>query len=81
MKLPIMVDVKSSNIESIGFGPGLFVRFKGGGLYHYPDAPQTVYDHLAMVEGIGQSVGRAFQTHVRGTYKHVQVHDAKSHSG
>jgi hypothetical protein len=71
MKMPAMVPVKSSNLQSVGFGNhGLFVRFSGGAVYRYPDAPKAVFDKLVQAE----SPGRAFQAEVRGKYAHQQ-HD------
>ncbi len=73
-----MIPVKSSNIQSLGWSDqtGLAVRFSGGSLYTYRDAPKKIFDDMLQAE----SVGAAFRDHVRGKYKHVQ-HDAKPHSG
>lgn len=49
-----MIPVKSSNIEAVGHSnAGLFVRFKGGGLYSYPDAPKSVFDEIVQAESPG----------------------------
>ncbi len=78
MKLPAMVDVKSSNIKSLGYdNRGLFVRFIGGGAYHYPDAPRSVFDELMGAE----SVGKTFRAKVGPKYKHRLLDDAQPHSG
>lgn len=70
MKMPAMVPVKSSNIQSVGHSNhGLFVRFAGGALYRYPDAPKHVFDELVQAD----SVGRAFQAKVRGKFTHMAV--------
>ncbi len=54
MKLPSMVEVKSSNIKAVGHSnDGLFVRFVGGGLYQYPDAPKAVFDEIVQAESPG----------------------------
>lgn len=72
MKPPKLTPVESSNIDSMGHSKdGLFVRFKGGGLYRYPECPKTVYD-----EGLkAESVGVWFREKVRGHYEHKK-HDA-----
>jgi hypothetical protein len=79
VKLPAMVSVKSSNIQSLGWSAqaGLVVRFAGGGVYSYREAPKRVYDELVQSD----SVGRAFQTHVRGKFAHTQHDDAEPHAG
>lgn len=66
MKKPALTAVASSNIAAIGFADngGLFVRFKGGQLYSYPDAPKKVHDDMLKSE----SVGSFFFREVRGRY-------------
>lgn len=56
MKLPAMVEVKSSNIQKVGYSDrdGLFVRFVDGGLYSYPDAPKSVFDEIVTAESPGK---------------------------
>ena len=77
MKLPAMVDVKSSNIQRLGYdNRGLFVQFTGGGIYHYPEAPREVFNDLVGAE----SVGKTFGAKVRGVFPHKQVHDAEPHN-
>lgn len=73
MKMPTMIPVKSSNVQEVGHSDaaGLFVRFNGGGLFQYPDAPKHVFDEIVQSD----SPGRAFQQHVRGKYIHKK-HDA-----
>ena len=72
MKIPTLTPVKSSNIEAVGHGPGgLFVRFKGGGVYSYPDAKADLHkDFLA-----AESPGSFFRSNVMGKLRHVK-HDA-----
>lgn len=72
MKPPKLVPVESSNLQSVGFENGLWVRFKGGGLYHYPEVPREVFDKM----GEGDSAGRWFTFNIRGKFKHVAVDDA-----
>ena len=77
MKLPAMVDVKSSNIQSLGYdNRGLFVRFIGGVAYHYPEAPKILFDELVQSE----SVGKEFSAKVRGKFTHRRLEDAQSHN-
>lgn len=74
-KLPDMRNVKSTNVEAIGWhGGDLFVRFKGGKTYHYADVPQSLY-HSGIV---AESPGKWFREHVRGNFESKQ-HDAQSH--
>jgi hypothetical protein len=70
MKPPKLTPVESSNIDSLGYnGDGLFVRFKSGGLYRYPECPRSVYE-----EGLkAPSVGQWFRSAVMGTFKHTMV--------
>lgn len=73
-----MVPVKSSNLQSVGYGAhGLFVRFAGGVAYHYPDAPKSVFDELVGAE----SPGAVFRDRVRGKYTHKKLDDAQPHAG
>lgn len=69
MKTPTMKAVQSSNLQSIGYGSGLFVRFHGGGLYRYPEVPKEAYERGLEAE----SVGRWFASEVRGVYKHEKL--------
>lgn len=72
MKVPKLTPVKSSNIQSVGHNDhGLFVRFAGGGLYQYLDAPKSLYDEMVAAE----SAGKFFRANVAGKFKHRQ-HDA-----
>ncbi len=50
----------------------LAVRFGPGGVYHYKDVPQSVYDELRAAK----SIGSAFSSLVRGQYDHEIVLDA-----
>lgn len=73
MKHPTLTPVKSSNIQSVGHSnDGLFVRFQGGSLYCYPEAPREVYDEMLKAE----SAGKFFTANVRGKYAHLPVDNA-----
>lgn len=77
MKLPAMVDVKSSNIAKLGHDSrGLFVQFVGGGIYHYPEAPREIFNDLVGAD----SVGKAFGAKVKGVFVHRQVRDVEPHN-
>jgi KTSC domain len=71
IKHPDLTEVKSSNIQSMGHeGETLWIRFKGGGLYSYPNVPYDVYQ-----EGMAsESKGSWFRDKVRGVYGH-RKHD------
>ncbi len=72
MKVPTLTPVQSSNIQAVGYSnQGLFVRFIGGGTYHYPDAPKSVFDEMVKSD----SVGRYFAHKIRGTFRHRPVDD------
>lgn len=70
--MPTMVPVKSSNLQAVGYNnAGLWVRFSGGALYQYPEAPKKVFDEIVQSE----SPGSAFRQTVHGKYTHRR-HDA-----
>lgn len=70
MKLPTMKKVESSNIDSVGHGEGgLFVRFKGGGVYRYPHADASVYREMLDAD----SVGSFFASSIRGKFQHKKM--------
>lgn len=77
MKIPDLTAVESRNLQAIGFSNhGLFVQFKGGAVYRYPDAKKAVFD-----SGLeAQSKGKWFREHVRDKLKHLPVDaEPKSH--
>ena len=62
-----MVQVESSNIESVGMsGDDLIVKFKTGATYSYKDVPIRVFIELTTAE----SVGRYFNREVKGKYEY-----------
>jgi len=70
VKVPSLTPVDSSNLQAIGFSAaGLFVRFKGGGLYRYPEVPRVVFDRGMDAE----SKGKWFRAEISGHYKYVTV--------
>lgn len=74
MKMPKMVPVRSSNIQSLGHdGKNLVVRFNGGTLYRYAGVPTDVYQAGLEVAEEGGSVGSWFSGAIRGRYNHVQI--------
>lgn len=76
VKLPTLTPVKSSNIEAVGHGAhGLFVQFKGGGIYQYLDAPASLHKEMLAAE----SVGSFFRSRVKGRYPHVRHDHVKPH--
>lgn len=68
-KVPEMMPVKSSNLQSLGYGSGMFVRFHGGSMYRYPDVPKELYEQGLKAE----SVGKWFSTEIRGQYRHEKL--------
>lgn len=71
MKVPHLTEVQSSNIHSMGHdGHTLWVRFKSGALYSYPDVPaETYHDGLQ-----AESIGSWFRDNIRGKHEH-RKHD------
>lgn len=49
----------------------LALRFGAGGVYHYKDVPQSVYDKFVAAK----SLGAAFGSLIRGQYAHEIVLD------
>jgi hypothetical protein len=57
---------RSSNIEAFGHENGvLSVRFKGGGIYDYPDFPADLYSKWVDHIDAGNSAGSWFHKHVK----------------
>lgn len=66
----VLVPVESSNVEALGHNThGLFVRFKGGGIYLYHGVPESVF-HAALAAG---SVGSFVHERVKGHYRHEKL--------
>jgi hypothetical protein len=67
--MPVMNQVESSNIHSVGYDDEtqtLHVRFKSGNkTYVYEDVPKSEYDNMLDAE----SVGRHFHNNIKGQYK------------
>ncbi len=67
-----LTPVESSHIDAIGHHRGdLIIRFSGGKRYAYKDVPKDVHDDMLKAE----SVGRFFQSKIKGIYPHVPVDD------
>lgn len=68
-----MHDVDSTQLAKIGWAKdkGLVVIFQGGNhVYHYPKAPQSVFEDLLASD----SVGSTFNRLVKGKFPHTK-HD------
>lgn len=62
--IPVMTEVKSSNIEKIGHdseGKNLYIFFKGSGLYRYGNVTLAEFELLKKSE----SIGKAFHSTIR----------------
>lgn len=62
-----MTSVSSSNIAALGYDAAsqtLAVQFQNGDTWHYEPVPQETYDSVRSAE----SVGRAFNSEIRGSY-------------
>jgi hypothetical protein len=65
-----MIQVSSSNIESIGYeDETLQVNFLNGTTYQYFDVPSHIFDGLQEAD----SVGKYLAEHVKGTYRYSKV--------
>lgn len=70
MKPPKQTKVESSNLDGIAHDKsGLWVWFKSGGLYRYPEAPKEVYDRFVKAE----SAGSFFRSEVMGKFRHDKI--------
>lgn len=61
--------VESSNIDSIYYEKGLYVKFKTSGLYFYKDVSQELYLDLMNAE----SKGKFFNTHIKPKFGFEKV--------
>lgn len=70
VKIPTMIDVESSNLQSIGHSnDGLFVQFKGGSTYRYPGCPAEVFH-----DGLqSESPGTWHRESVKNKYAHEKL--------
>ena len=61
-----MVPISSSNLAAVGWSEdtGLVVEFKSGAVYHYPDAPRSIFGAIQTA----QSPGSYFARFVKGVY-------------
>lgn len=67
IKLPAMLDVRSSSIAQIGYdGEALFVRFMRGSVYRYPGVKPAEFADLRKAESMG---------------KHLQVNILRNYMG
>lgn len=67
-----MIEVESSNIESIGYDAAtkdLCVKFKGNTTYVYDGVPLTIYQNL-MSAG---SKGKFFAEHIKKSFTYRKV--------
>ena len=68
--------VTSSNITSIAYDAEhkwLGVEFCSGSIYNYFDVPKSVYDLLMETNRKNGSVGKVFNSNVKGIYEFVKV--------
>lgn len=66
------VNVKSSNIKSIGHDPAtntMHVEFNNGGVYEYDDVPPE--KHAALVNA--HSIGAHFAQHIKGQHAYRKI--------
>ena len=71
-ELPPMVDVESSNINTLGYKPQeqqLFVEFNNGDTWRYDGVDPSVFNDLILAD----SVGSKFHETIKGKYEGTQV--------
>ena len=64
--------LQSSNLREVGYEPNshvLEILFADGGLYHYFDVPESMYEALLAAT----SAGRFFHQKIRDAYRCVRV--------
>lgn len=67
------VAVRSTEISIVGYDHTkqlLEVTFKNGGLYHYYDVPQAIYEQLIQAD----SIGLYFANQVKTVFQYKKVH-------
>lgn len=76
-----MIPVDSSNLLAIGYNAKnqvLRARFKGGGLYEYPEVPPEIFEVARRTIQAGGSLGKWFAQYVKnGGFKFRKVEEAK----
>ena len=66
-----LTPVSSSNIAAVGYdkeSQTLGIEFRSGGTYEYFDVPESVYESFIQ----SASLGKFFQTELRGRYRYVR---------
>jgi len=64
--------VNSTNINSIGYDSVnqiLEIEFQSGGIYQYPNVPESVYNKLMLAE----SKARYFHMNIKDTYSYRRI--------
>ena len=67
-----MIEVTSSNIESVGYDNDeqtLFVKFKSGTTYSYSEVLVEIYDEMLQAD----SKGKYFYANIRNVYSFEKV--------
>lgn len=64
MSIPIMNQVSSSNIESVGYDEAeetVYVKFLNGNMYTYKGVPQHEYQNLLEAPSVGSYLHRNYK--------------------
>lgn len=72
----LRTQVTSSNVASMAYDSKsriLEVEFKGGEIYHYFDAPVSVWTELRRRQRTGESIGKYLNSHVKGIYQFKKI--------
>ena len=67
-----MIEVTSSNIESVGYDNDeqtLFVKFKSGTTYSYSEVPVEIYDEMLQAD----SKGKYFYANIKSVYAYNKL--------
>lgn len=68
--------VTSSNIKAVAYDNPtkvLEIEFTTGAVYRYADVPLPVWSEFMRRKASGESIGKYFNSNVKGTYKYHKV--------
>lgn len=66
------IAVESSMITHAGYSETtMFLRFKSGKEYAYPNMPKKIYDDMMVAE----SIGKYFSQHIKGKFRDLPIHN------
>ncbi len=72
MSMPDMINVQSSNLESVGYDQDneiVYVRFLNGNVYIYKAVPQWEFENLMNAPSLGSYLNR----NIKGAYPYERI--------